>query len=334
MAQGNAVASALDIRQQYAYYLAMSMSAHSPPRLTARDLGIIDFVVTYGGCAVSHVHARFWPDTSSPSACYRRLGMLVAARYLRMQQLPSLAARGSGKALLTLGPKGRRLLSDRLDESELRSLGRREDVAAFFAEHHFAICDFRVALEQAAEDNEAVALREWIVESRLKRHPMRVTDTRTGNDKTSRIITLIPDGAFRLVCRGQDQAAYLEMDMGTISHKRLQRRLRGYLLLNKAASTAVPLFFVTTCTDRADGILTTIDHEAENIGADPTIIFVTTREQITKGAVLTAPIWRQARVAKPVAILPPEPMPNGAVLDSLAPAKPLPKRTLALGAVK
>jgi hypothetical protein len=220
--------------------------------------------------------------------------------------LPALIPQGSGKALITPGTKAAAILSDRSDPAQLKGLGRKHEISAFFAEHHFAICDFRVALEEAADGVSGVSLDGWILESVLKRQPIRVLDiNRESSTKpNTNTITLVPDGVFKLVVRAQERVAYLEMDMGTIAHSRLKQRLRGYLLLNRSVPELVPLFFVTTSAERVKNIVEAIKEQAVNLRCDPTTIFVTCRHDIKKNTLLTGPIWHRAGVSQPSAILP------------------------------
>jgi Replication-relaxation len=282
----------------------MSRPVRNALQLTPRDLAILQMVARYDGCAVHHLYRRLWNARSCISGCYRRIDVLAAGRYVRKRQLPTLASHGSGKALITLGPRGRRLLSEVLDDSELSALDRRRDVAAFFAEHHFALCDFRVALEQASERLPGFSIDGWVVESTLRRTPIRVTDSGGSNGGPAPTITLIPDAAFQLSSANTSQTAYLEMDMGTITPNRLLQRLRGYLLLTMSPANPIPLFFVTASSVRVAQVLATIDGQAQELHADPTTIFVATRAEAAKDTVLTDPIWHRAGVAKPAAIIP------------------------------
>jgi Replication-relaxation len=282
----------------------MSRPVRSVQQVTPRDLAILQMVARYDGCAVHHLYRRLWNDGSCISGCYRRIDILAAGRYVRKRQLPTLASHGSGKALITLGPRGRRLLSDLLDDSDLSALDRRREVAAFFAEHHFALCDFRVALEQAAERLADISLEGWVVESTLRRTPIRVTDSSGSHGGPAPTITLIPDAAFQLSSANGSQTAYLEMDMGTITPNRLLQRLRGYLLLTMSLAEPIPLFFVTVSLSRVGQVLATIDGQAKELHADPTTIFVTTCAEAIKDTVLTDPIWYRAGVDEPTAIIP------------------------------
>jgi len=280
----------------------MPALARSAMQLTPRDMAIVEMVYRFGGCTVEHIHERMWPENTALSSCYRRIARLVAAKYLAATRLPSLSGQGSGRTLLTIGPSARPLIA-KLLAVPLAALPRAADVATpLFLAHHFAVCDFRVALELATAHDLAVSLVDWTLESELKRLPTRVTDTYALQGKSrTRTITLIPDGAFTLAHHGSAERAYFEQDMATMSPKRLALKLRGYLIQQQ--ELPVPVFFVTLTQSRAAQIVDLAAREAHQLKADPTVFFVTTKDQIRKDTILHAPIWHQPTVQTLVAII-------------------------------
>jgi Replication-relaxation len=259
-------------------------------------------VFAYHGCMATHIHDRFFPLGSPLSACYRRLSRLVEAGYLTLYRLPSTTGQGSGKVFLQLGKKGRPVVAMQSGIS-LASMPRRPDSCApLFALHHEAICTFRVALELAALSTPQVSLVEWVNEARLKRSPMRVKDTNVSATERARTITLIPDGAFAISYRGRAEHGLLEMDMGTLALKRLQLKLRGYLLYQEHIK--IPVFLVVPDDNRKAHVLRLAAKEATKIGADPGVFFVTTAPCVLPQVVLTRAIWQQPGTHRPVALLP------------------------------
>jgi Replication-relaxation len=273
-----------------------------PLQLTPRDEAILQMVYAYHGCMVTHIHDRFFRPGSPLSACYRRLSRLVGEGYLTLYRLPSTSGQGSGKVLLQLGKKGRHIVAMQQGIT-LTSMPRRPDACApLFALHHEAICSFRVALELAAESFPAVSLVEWVNEAALKRRPMKVKDSVLSANQSARTITLIPDGGFAISYWGQVEQGFLEMDMGTLALKRLQLKLRGYLLYQK--EIRVPVFFVVPDNKRATDVLRLAAVEATKIGADPNVFFVTTSGGVRPEHILTSRVWQQPGSKRPVAILP------------------------------
>src|SRR4051794_39210430 len=76
---------------------------------TDRDLQILYFIYLLNGCSIDHVAARFFKG--SLKACYARVAKLMSAGLVGTQRPGSNSGVGSGKALLTLPPKGREVLA-------------------------------------------------------------------------------------------------------------------------------------------------------------------------------------------------------------------------------
>lgn len=268
--------------------------------LTSRDLAILSFVFAYGGCTADHLRRRFFPTPGARSACYTRLARLTDAGFLRRTRLPSLTGVGSGKALATLGPAGRPIVAERfgLSRSELQRAG--ESVTPWVAAHHFAICDVRLSLEIAAEQRNVRV--DWTAERELRREPLRIPDP-TAKSAT---IVLVPDGAFSLVTMsGAEQWCWFELDQGTVPPKRLRAKLRGYL--EHARSEPAPVLFVVPDLTRQAAIIRWAQEEAQKLGADPTIFWLTTTDRIRPETILAAPIWEVAGGPTAHALLESEP---------------------------
>jgi len=109
---------------------------------------------------------------------------------------------------------------------------------------------------------------------------------------------LIPDAAFTLLAQATGRKAqfYLEMDLATVSLKAIRQRLRGYLLRGKQPS---PVLFVVPTTSRQQAIAQVALEEAERLKANPTTIWIITKEHITPERVLAAP-WLVVGHAQPV----------------------------------
>jgi hypothetical protein len=263
--------------------------------LTDRDISLILTIYEYDGCGVTHLYRKFWhqsKDTDDPgNACYRRIQQLVTHGWLQATRLPSLTGLGGGRHFLTLSSKGRQLVADHqgLSRSTLRRL--REIETPFAAAHHWACCDFRLALELACERNSQASLDEWVSERELRGRPIvKVPDPRPSDPAISRpLIPLISDGEFRLSFPGGLTAAYrVEIDLGTISRKRIAARLRAQLVHAKRDER--PVLWVVPNPARQQAISTWAIDEASVLSADPTIFWLTQRARVNHTTVLT-PIW-------------------------------------------
>lgn len=273
-------------------------------RLTPRDEQIIEMAYTFAGISAEAVHQRFFTEAMTLSACYRRLRLLIAHEYLAVQRLSSLSGLGSGKWFLTVGPKAHTILAPRLGltREEIRP---RQLSSSLLAEHHFAICFFRLCVERAAEALADVSFVDWTLELALRRSPIRVKDTYTVNtQQLSRMITLIADGVFTLAHGTHVQLFALEQDMGTVSLKRVQTKIRGYLRHQVRESAPTPVLYVTSSIARREAIIAAALAQAKDLGANASQIFATTQSEITAETVLTMPIWYQAGRLLPVAIVP------------------------------
>lgn len=247
--------------------------------LTQRKLHILLMVYEYGGVTLDHIRRRFWPNSRSHSPCSERISGLVKVGYLESRRLPALNGVGSGKAFLTLGPKGRPILAQVLGLSS-SELGRIRLQSPQFIAHHLAICDFRLSVGMAVEMSDIFEVKEWVFDRELE---IKVKDP-----KTEKGLLLIPDAGFTLALDGTEQPFYLEIDMGTVSAERLRAKIRGYL----ASEGSTPVMFVTVDRIRAADIARYAREEAQVLNGDPTIFWLTTKDRVTEGTVVDAPIWQ------------------------------------------
>ena len=281
-------------------------TAHTPA-ITPRDIKILQLVYAYDTCSAEHLCARFFGSSPTPGkygpqvTCYRRIAKLRQAGYLSGYRLPSLSGMGSGKLLLGLGPKGRKLLAEHLglSRSELKQL--KQVVTPVLGAHHLAVCDVRLALELACEDRPGVSL-EWVSERELRNQPTtRVKDPRSQPEGVGAPeIPLIPDGQFSITLpHGAEQTFQLEVDLGTIPSKRMLTKLAGYLALAKDS----PILWVVPDQRRLEAIANWALKLSEGLETDPSIFWITTKAQITPQAVL-GPIWRVAGGPEAHALIP------------------------------
>jgi hypothetical protein len=263
--------------------------------ITPRDIKILQLVYAYDTCSADHLCARFFGASSTPGkygpqvTCYRRIARLRQAGYLTGYRLPSLSGMGSGKLLLGLGPRGRKLLAEhlQLSRSELRRL--KQVVTPVLGAHHLAVCDVRLALELACEGRAGVSL-DWTSERELRNQPViKVRDPRSQPQGVAAPeIPLIPDSQFSIaLADGAEQTFQLEVDLGTIPSKRMRSKLAGYLALGMDA----PILWVVPDQRRLEAIANWALKLSEGLQTDPSIFWITTRAEISSQAVLS-PIWR------------------------------------------
>jgi hypothetical protein len=159
--------------------------------------------------------------------------------------------------------------------------------------HKLAICDVRVSLELASKKSSLFLLTDWVNESALRRSPLTVEDP-----ETKKQILLIPDAGFTLISQttGRKADFLLEMDLATVSLKAIRARVRGYFLREQ---NPCPVLFVVPDTKRQNAISQIAVEEAKSLQANPTTIWITTKERITPETALSAP-WVAVGHAKPV----------------------------------
>jgi len=189
-----------------------------------------------------------------------------------------------------------------LSRSDLHRL--RDIQTPFAAAHHFALCDFRLNLELACEEA-AMELSEWVPERVLRTPPVvKVPDPRPPKGSPSSLIPLIPDGEFLLTLRdSRSQSFRVEIDLATISRKRLAQRLRGYLAHAKKDDR--PVLWIVPDAARKQAIVEWASAEAREIGADPTLFWITQASLISEDSVL-GPIWQV--IGGPTMALDPHPV--------------------------
>lgn len=213
--------------------------------------------------------------------------------------------------LISLGAAGRHLLAEQ-DEIPIRAIRKQTPrQSLLFVQHTLAVTDFHLALDLAVAATPDLSLLSWSSERELQATPITVPRT-SPDEREGRNLTLIPDAAFCLRYCGVDQPGLLEMDMGTVAPRRLQLKLRGYLLHFSRIDTPVPVFFVTTM-DRVAQILSGAQSEGVLVGGNPTLFFVTARDQVRAETILTLPIWQQPGVSGSCALLPPSRSPAGSI---------------------
>ncbi len=290
--------------------LVMSRAAQRFVSITPRDIEVITWVYSLDGCQIADLR-WLWPQGDKPfgprNSCYRRIGELVSAGYLRAERLGSASGLGRGPYFLTLGPRGRALLAERLQLSKSDLHRLREIRAPFVAAHHLAICQFRTVLTIACRNTGLAKLVEWKSERELRIPPVpRVEDPRPSDGRTPHAIPLIPDGEFTLAYPDGAAVVFkIEQDMGTIPRKRLAPRLRAQLLYSKQDHR--PFLWVLPNKVRLDSVADWAQQEARLLQIDPSLIWLTTQDRIDEHSILH-PIWQV--LGGPLISLVPDRMPS------------------------
>ena len=222
---------------------------------------------------------------SSRSAWYRRMGDLVAGKYLHAVRLPSLTGQGSGRLFYTLGPAARSEVAKQLglDPSELYLPSTIR--SPYMGAHFLAIGDTHVDLLLATQAaHGAIQLTEWVSERQLR--------AKRANREIHPELP-IADAEFVLsLAGGSAQGFRLEIDLtGSTSPRRFKQKLADYLRL--WAIDDRPVLWVAPSELRARVIAAwCLEAARDQPGTTPTMFWITTRAAINERTILQ-PIWQE-----------------------------------------
>lgn len=241
-------------------------------KVQTRDISILLMIYNYDRVGVRQIHQAFF---HSRSAAYKRLRTLAVHGFVSARQLNATTPRGTGIYLYGLGPVGKRALAEYLglETGDLIHLSYIRDPV--FADHHLAIADFRLKLEQACRAY-GVELVHWETERQVRARHVRPE----------------PDGIFSLITE-QRRFRY-ELDMGTAHKAKILKKLKAYA---KDPDRTLVLWDVPD-QNRANHLKEWALSVATSERVDPTISLIAIRP----GNPL-ASIWTVPGVEKPVSLL-------------------------------
>ncbi len=288
------------VRQKQAGNRRRSRTERSPgpiPRLrvTARDLSMLQALSEYGLLSTSQIQRLFF---ISVCRARKRLFLLWQHGLVQRRFRPIIIGKGTSEILYTLSRKGVRILetSDLLNDKDGLGNVSISPTVSGNIEHAIALNDFHISTISACHSLPEVSLLDWKQGARILRTVM-VPDP-SQSQELSRV-PLIADADFRLRTPFGELTYLTEIDMGTISHPRLFRKLRAYHKLWLDSQLGMidgqcpfKLLIVTTGEERAGRIICLIrKHLPTNINRGPFWIANQKMVRDTKN-VLFDPIWR------------------------------------------
>lgn len=202
----------------------------TPIILTDRDKDILTAVFTLGFLTTELIELAFFPksteDRHTPSSrAYERLRQLWSWRFIERIEIPTPRSLGGRRPYLyALGPQGVPIVAEHLQQGVgLVQRRRVERLRTTFLDHELTIATFWAHLVALLRPSQAM-LERWIPEREIRARKLRAYDSRT-----QRLIPVLPDAVF-LVRYPDDyvQACYLEVDMGTLTLRRFQQKLRAF----------------------------------------------------------------------------------------------------------
>jgi len=199
-------------------------------RITSRDLDILTAVYRHRFLTRQLVEWAFFCENGRDfdrrsSLAARRLQVLYEAGYVQRLILPVLPGSGRSPAVYALGPRGADAVASRLgiDREKVEWQPRHNRTTAFFMEHTLAIARLWASLTAALRGSR-FHIGRWAGEARLRRWEMRGYDR-----ETTRMIPIRPDGYLHLDWPDNTFVAFfVEVDMGTETNARVERKLRAY----------------------------------------------------------------------------------------------------------
>lgn len=272
-------------------------------RLTVRDTNIIKAVYSLGILTSEHVEALFFRSNTSDtrsrrSACQRRLQLLFHHQFLKRLNRPLIPGEGRAPFIYALDERGARLIARELGvhRGELALKGTGEAQSHLFVEHSLAINDFRVALLLLTHSKNWRATN-WVSDTtfKTKAYRERVPFYYQG----SRLVRVFPDGYFRLSFGvGKSAHYFLEVDRGTMSNHRWQRKMDAYASFRSSGLSeryfATKNFRVLTVTT-SEKRLANLKRVTAGVGDEPHFWFTTEEHiDIWQPEVLLEPIWSVA----------------------------------------
>jgi hypothetical protein len=229
-----------------------SRSSARTPTLSDLDLRILDLLASHRVLTQTQL-ASICPETPARTLRYRcarlaRHGLAGRSRpYRERGSAPHhLWPTRRGEALVTGGPPPRG--------------GERREPNPLFLAHAAGLSEFYVALETTLPDDAKLVRFEREAEAR---EPFSTWATREKR-------AIAPDAFVEITdADGRGLLAFVELDMGTMSHRRLKQKAAGYAEYAKAAAWreryrfCPALLFITTTEKRARSFLAAMRRELE-----------------------------------------------------------------------
>jgi hypothetical protein len=305
-------------------------------RFQERDSQILLAIFRYGGVlAFRHLHLKFWPGKTE-RAVLARLAKLVNHDFLSRPTADQRRTQPIPEPIYWLGWKGiiwvAGQIGVRVDspantgENQMRKLAKRlrDQGVRWLREprwlqlaHDLAVVDFRLQVEQAVRELPALSLDEWLHEGEFRSDGDTIAYQVTGADGKMRRgkKRVYPDSYFVIVdtqraTQGQMHRArlLLELDKSTHPTTRFARDkvapglayIKSPAYKARFGDNSGRWLVVTTGRIRMRNLMR---QTQQVVGTDARIFLFTIFDQLKTGNVLTEPIWWQAGMGEPIALM-------------------------------
>ena len=280
-----------------------------PPRMkiTERDIQIVKSVSELRFATAKQVALMI---NSNLQTARIRLYLLWQNRLLDRVDLPLFVGEGSPPSIYVVGSHGRRLIAEQLGIEPGKVSRVDSSRNYYFLLHHtLRRNDFRAAILAACRDREDLDFLFW-------KQDRAVGDTIfIENDRGHHVrVPLVPDGFMCIQTPKGRMCAYVEIDRGTIGHRKFKLKQRGYYEWWKHKGYVdrygVRNFRVLTVTtnDRRMGNLIRTTIKASDSGRGSGFFWFTTFDRINleNPSSIFEPIWYRAvsDYDRPMALIP------------------------------
>ncbi|RQV95825.1 hypothetical protein EH221_05725 [bacterium] len=270
----------------------------NPPRMkiTDRDTEIVKIVADFRFATVKQVALMV---NANDQTTRIRMYLLWQNKFLDRLNLPVFVGEGSPPSVYVIGPRGKRLLAENLgvDPNGIVKVDCSRNYF-FLLNHTLRRNDFRAVLYAACRERPDLKFLFWKQDKDVG-DSIRIEYGRYGNLKR---VPLVPDGFFGIQTPSERIYAYVEIDQGTIGHKKFLEKQRGYFKwwlqgkhLQKYGEKNFRILTVTTNPRRmANLVYTTLRVKDSKEGSG--FFWFTTFDQINPESPLKIfdPIWIRA----------------------------------------
>jgi len=263
--------------------------------LTERDFSILQALHDYRYLTADQLQRLFFP---SRHRAYERLAQLLTHQLLDRVFQGVYIDKMNQARLYILDRRGVEVLQTR-STRPLRWRKSDKRVSPMFLKHNVAMNDVRIAATLASMHIHGQQC-SWRTDYELHQAYDRVQIST--QDKP---LAVIPDGYWQLQTANRTAHFFFEMDMGTMSIKRFQQKIRAYIAYSNSANLrqrfGTKSFRVLTVT-LSQQRLQHLKLATERV-CGRNIFWFTTLDELSENTFLQADIWYKAGQAHPVSLL-------------------------------
>lgn len=189
-------------------------------RPSERDMDVLTGLSDYRFLSIPQLTALYYPSKGS---CEARMRVLFRSGLAHRVFVPARPYDRKTHTIYALSKAGAQVLGRTRHVPSPVHLSDRERRSALFLDHTLRRNDVRICLELLAREDPGFQLLTW----RQRPEDIRSEATIRWGRRTERV-PIIPDGYFAVRLGRDVQAFAVEIDMGTVSVERMEKRYRAY----------------------------------------------------------------------------------------------------------